>query len=69
MATREAADPMAFYLAYVVGDKRGYILNRDEYYLKDEREDLLKFNKWAESLGKTIGNPSHKELRNKIDLQ
>jgi CHASE3 domain sensor protein len=53
---------MAFYLAYMVGDRRGYILNRDEYYLKDDREDLLKFNKWAESLGKTIENPSQKEL-------
>jgi CHASE3 domain sensor protein len=52
---------MAFYLAYMVGDRRGYILNRDEYYLKDEQEDLVKFNKWAESLGKTIGNPSQKE--------
>ena len=61
MATRERADPMAFYLAYIVGDRRGYILNRDEYYLKDEQEDLVKFNKWAESLGKTIGNPSQKE--------
>jgi hypothetical protein len=38
----------------MVGDRRGYILNRDEYYLKDDMEDLLKFNKWAESLGKTI---------------
>jgi CHASE3 domain sensor protein len=61
MATREAAAPMAFYLAYMVGDRRGYILNRDEYYLKDDREDLLKFNKWAQSLGKTIKNPSQKE--------
>ena len=51
---------MAFYLAYMVGDRRGYILNRDEYYLKDEQEDLLKLNKWAESLGKTIENSSHK---------
>jgi CHASE3 domain sensor protein len=62
MATREGVDRMAFYLAYMVGDRRGYILNRDEYYLKDDREDLLKFNKSAESLGKTIKNPSHKEL-------
>ena len=61
MATREAADPMAFYQAYMVGDRRGYILNRDEYYLKDDLEDLLKLNKWAESLGKTIENPSQKE--------
>ena len=53
---------MAFYQAYIVGDRRGYILKRDEYYLKDAREDLLKFNKWAESLGKTIENPSQKEL-------
>ena len=53
---------MAFYLAYMVGDRRRYIWNRDEYYLKDDREDLLKFNKWAESLGKTIENPSPKEL-------
>jgi hypothetical protein len=53
---------MAFYLAYMVGDRRRYIWNRDEYYLKDDREDLLKFNKWAESLGKTIENPSQKEL-------
>jgi len=44
MATREWLDPMAFYLAYMVGDRRGYILNRDEYYLKDALEDLLKFN-------------------------
>lgn len=50
----------------MVGDRRGYILNRDEYYLKDDREDLLKFNKWAESLGKTIENPSHKEPREKM---
>jgi len=35
---------MAFYLAYMVEDRRGYILNRDEYYLKDDPEDLLKFN-------------------------
>ena len=61
MATREGVDSMAFYQAYMVGDTRGYILNRDEYYLKDEREDLLKFNRWAESLGKTIENPSQKE--------
>ena len=53
---------MAFYFAYMVGDRRGYILNRDEYYLKYDRQDLLKFNKWAESLGKTIENPSQKEL-------
>jgi len=52
---------MAFYRAYMVGDRRGYILNRDEYYLKDDREDLLKFNKSAEFLGKTIENPSQKE--------
>jgi hypothetical protein len=45
----------------MVGDRRGYILNKDEYYLKHDREDLLKFNKWAESLGKTIENPSQKE--------
>jgi hypothetical protein len=44
MATREGVDPMAFYLAYRVGDRRGYILNADEYYLKDAPEDLLKFN-------------------------
>jgi hypothetical protein len=68
MATREGVDPMAFYLAYMVGDRRGYILNRDEYYLKDDREDVLKFNKWAESLGKTIENPSPKKLK-KIALQ
>ena len=68
MATREAADPVAFYLAYMVGDRRGYILKRDEYYLKHAREDLLKFNKWAESLGKTIENSSQKELK-KNDLQ
>jgi len=49
-------DRIAFYLAYMVGDRRGYILNRDEYYLKDDRKDLLKFNKGAESLGKTIEN-------------
>ena len=54
-------DSLAFYQAYIVGDRRGYILNRDEYYLKDELEDLLKFNRWAESLGKTIENPSQKE--------
>ena len=60
MATREAADPMAFYLAYMVGDRRGYILNRYEYYLKDARKDLLKSNKWAESLGKMIENFSQK---------
>ena len=65
MATREAADFMALYLAYMVGDMRRYILNRDEYYLKDAREDLLNFNKWAESLGKMIENFSHKELRKK----
>jgi len=45
----------------MVGDRRGYILNRDEYYLKDDREDLLKFNKWAEFLGKTIKNSRQKE--------
>ena len=66
MATREAADPMAFYLAYIMGDRRGYILNWDEYYLQDDREELLKFNKWAESLGKTIENPSQKELNKKM---
>jgi hypothetical protein len=57
---------MAFYQAYIVGDRRGYILKRDEYYLKDAREDLLKFNKWAESLGKTIETSSQKELRKKM---
>jgi len=66
MATREGVDPMAFYLAYMVGDRRGYIFNRDEYYLKDDREDLLKFNKWAESLGKTIEHPSPKEPTKKM---
>jgi len=50
----------------MVGDRRGYILNRDEYYLKDDREDLLKFNKWAESLGKTIENSSQKEPTKKL---
>jgi len=44
-------------------------LNSDEYYLKDDREDLLKFNKWAESLGKTIENSCQKELRKKNELQ
>ena len=68
MATRQGVDPMAFYLAYMVGDRRRYIWNRDEYYLKDDREELLKFNKWAESLGKTIENSSQKELK-KNDLQ
>jgi hypothetical protein len=53
---------MAFYLAYLVGDRSGYILNWHEYYLKDAREDLPKFNKWAESVGNTSENPSHKEL-------
>jgi hypothetical protein len=53
----------------MVGDRRGYILNKDEYYLKDDREDLLKFNKWAKSLGKTIDNPSQKELKNKLHYQ
>jgi len=57
---------MAFYLAYLVGDRRGYILNWDEYYLKDDREDLPKFNKWAESVGNTSENPSHKELIKKM---
>jgi len=52
---------MAFYLAYLVGDRRGYILNGDEYYLKDDREDLPKFDKWAESVGNTSENSSHKE--------
>jgi len=47
MATREEEDRMVFYLAYMVEDMRGYILNRDEYYLKDDRADLLRFNKWA----------------------
>jgi|GEM_PF-2784590 len=65
MATREGVDRIAFYLAYRVGDRRGYILNRDEYYLKHDREDLLKFNKSAESLGKTIENSCQKELRKK----
>src|SRR4028119_2245403 len=60
MATREGVDPIAFYLAYMVGDRRGYILNRDEYYLKHDREDLVKFNKWAESQGKKIENPARK---------
>jgi len=46
----------------MVGDRRGYILNRYEYYLKDDWEELLKFNKWAESLGNTIENSSQKEL-------
>ncbi len=69
MATREGVDPMAFYQAYMVGDSRGYILHKDEYYLKHDLQDLLKFNKWAESLGKTIENSSQKELRKKIDLQ
>ena len=68
MATREGVDRMAFYLAYMVGDMRGYILNWDEYYLKDDREYLLKFNKWAESLGYTIENSSHEELTKKNDL-
>jgi hypothetical protein len=29
----------------MVGDRRGYILNRDEYYLNDDLEDLLKLDK------------------------
>jgi hypothetical protein len=53
----------------MVGDRRGYILNRDEYYLNDDLEDLLKLDKWAESLGKTIENSSQKKPRKKIDLQ
>ena len=65
MATLEGVDRMAFYRAYMVGDRRGYTVNRDEYYLKHDREDLLKFNKLAESLGKTIENPSPKEPRKK----
>jgi CHASE3 domain sensor protein len=52
----------------MVGDRRGYILNRNEYYLKDDWEDLLKFNKSAESLGKTIKNPSQKELIKKMTI-
>ena len=44
MATWKGVDRLAFYLADMVGDMRGYILNRDEYYLKEELEDLLKFN-------------------------
>jgi hypothetical protein len=52
----------------MVGDRRGYILNRDEYYLKDDREELLKFNKGAESLGKTIEN-SRIKSRKKNDVQ
>ncbi|WP_332961230.1 hypothetical protein [Microcoleus sp. AR_TQ3_B6] len=44
MATRERVEPMAFYLVYMVGDKRGYIFNGDEYYLNDAPPDLLKFN-------------------------
>jgi len=44
-------------------------LNSDEYYLKDDREELLKFNKWAESLGKTIENPSQKELSPKMNYK
>ena len=51
---------MAFYQAYMVGDRRGYIVNRYEYYLKDARKDLLKSNKWAENLGKMIENFSQK---------
>ena len=50
----------------MVGDRRGYILNRDEDYLKDDREDLPKFNKWAESVGNTSENPSHQELIKKL---
>jgi hypothetical protein len=65
MATREKVDRMAFYLAYMVGERRGYIVNRDEYYLKDDREDLLRFNKWAEFLGKMIENFSQKEPKKK----
>jgi hypothetical protein len=60
MTTQEGMDRMAFYLAHMAGDRRGYILNRDEYYLKDAREDLLNFNKLAESVGKTILNFRHK---------
>jgi hypothetical protein len=45
MATREGVDPLAFYLAYMVGDRRGYILNRDGYYLKEDLQELLKINK------------------------
>jgi len=63
MATREGVDPIAFYLAYMVGDRRGYILNRDEYYLKHDREDLVKFNKWVESQGKKIENPARKRWK------
>ncbi|HCV30183.1 MAG TPA: chemotaxis protein, partial [Microcoleaceae bacterium UBA9251] len=53
---------MGFYLAQMVGDTRGYILNRDEYFLKDYQKNLLKFQKLAESVGNKIENPSQKEL-------
>jgi CHASE3 domain sensor protein len=33
---REGVNRMAFYLAQILGDRRGYILNRDEYYLKED---------------------------------
>ena len=62
MTTREGVERMAFYLAQMVGDRRGYILNRDEYYLKEVQEDLLTFNKLAETVGKTRENFSQKEL-------
>ncbi|WP_333235852.1 CHASE3 domain-containing protein [Microcoleus sp. AT13-A5] len=62
----EGTDRMGFYLAQMVGDTRGYILNRDEDYLKDYQNNVLKFHKLAESLGNTIENPSQKERLKKI---
>ena len=62
ITTIEGVDRMGFYLAQMVGDTRGYILNRDEYFLKDYQNNLLKFQKLAKSLGNTIENPSQKEL-------
>jgi len=66
----EGVTAMNFSISRMVGDTRGYILSRDEDYLKAYQTDLQTFQEVAESVGKTIENPSQKErFKKSLDLQ
>jgi methyl-accepting chemotaxis protein len=70
ITTIEGVTAMNSSISQMVGDTRGYILSRDEDYLKAYQTDLQTFQEVAESVGKTIDNPSQKErLKKSLDLQ
>ena len=66
----EGVTAMNFSISRMVGDTRGYILSRDEDYLKAYQTDLQTFQEVAESVGNTIENPIQKErLKKNLGLQ